>query len=90
MRKNHPSELVWKLNFCFSCPVISLHFIMSVCKCSMVTLFMHVQEEISGWREDLFTARKSATNLLGVIAMSKVGISDLYILVLACILFDLT
>ncbi|KAA8527975.1 hypothetical protein F0562_035156 [Nyssa sinensis] len=28
-------------------------------------------EEISGWREDLFTARKSALNLLGVIAMSK-------------------
>lgn len=30
------------------------------------------QEEISGWREDLFTARKSAMNLLGVLAMSKV------------------
>ncbi|KAH7678557.1 Armadillo-like helical-containing protein [Dioscorea alata] len=28
-------------------------------------------EEISGWAEDLFTARKSAINLLGVIAMSK-------------------
>ncbi|KAF6156526.1 hypothetical protein GIB67_011327 [Kingdonia uniflora] len=28
-------------------------------------------EEISGWREDLFTVRKSAINLLGVIAMSK-------------------
>ncbi|XP_019161856.1 PREDICTED: uncharacterized protein LOC109158402 [Ipomoea nil] len=28
-------------------------------------------EEISGWREDLFTARKSALNLLGVISMSK-------------------
>ncbi|XP_062109375.1 uncharacterized protein LOC133819997 [Humulus lupulus] len=28
-------------------------------------------EEVSGWKEDLFTARKSATNLLGVIAMSK-------------------
>ncbi|KAG9144523.1 hypothetical protein Leryth_010748 [Lithospermum erythrorhizon] len=28
-------------------------------------------EEISGWREDLFTARKSALNLLGVIAISK-------------------
>ncbi|CBI22815.3 unnamed protein product, partial [Vitis vinifera] len=28
-------------------------------------------EEISGWREDLFTARKSAINLLGVISMSK-------------------
>ncbi|XP_054821920.1 importin beta-like SAD2 homolog isoform X2 [Prosopis cineraria] len=28
-------------------------------------------DEISGWREDLFTARKSATNLLGVISMSK-------------------
>ncbi|XP_010465777.1 PREDICTED: uncharacterized protein LOC104746078 isoform X1 [Camelina sativa] len=28
-------------------------------------------EEISGWREDMFTARKSAMNLLGVIAMSK-------------------
>ncbi|GMY28006.1 importin beta-like SAD2 homolog isoform X1 [Fagus crenata] len=26
---------------------------------------------ISGWREDLFTARKSAINLLGVISMSK-------------------
>jgi hypothetical protein len=30
------------------------------------------QEEISGWREDLFTARKSAINLLGVISVSKV------------------
>ncbi|XP_061992320.1 importin beta-like SAD2 isoform X2 [Rosa rugosa] len=28
-------------------------------------------EEISGWREDLFTARKSAINLLGVISVSK-------------------
>ncbi|XVE82344.1 hypothetical protein DITRI_Ditri15bG0140800 [Diplodiscus trichospermus] len=28
-------------------------------------------EEISGWRDDLFTARKSAINLLGVISMSK-------------------
>ncbi|KAF7836882.1 importin beta-like SAD2-like protein isoform X1 [Senna tora] len=28
-------------------------------------------DEISGWREDLFTARKSAMNLLGVISMSK-------------------
>ncbi|KAF9592182.1 hypothetical protein IFM89_012676 [Coptis chinensis] len=28
-------------------------------------------EEVSGWREDLFTARKSATNLLGVISFSK-------------------
>lgn len=28
-------------------------------------------EENSGWREDLFTARKSAINLLGVISMSK-------------------
>ncbi|MQM04400.1 hypothetical protein Taro_037202 [Colocasia esculenta] len=27
--------------------------------------------EISGWSEDLFTARKSAINLLGVIALSK-------------------
>ncbi|KAG5011003.1 hypothetical protein JHK87_019518 [Glycine soja] len=27
--------------------------------------------EISGWREDLFTARKSAVNLLGVISLSK-------------------
>lgn len=30
------------------------------------------QDEISGWTEDLFTARKSAINLLSVIAMSKV------------------
>ncbi|XP_020101763.1 uncharacterized protein LOC109719467 isoform X2 [Ananas comosus] len=28
-------------------------------------------DEISGWAEDLFTARKSAINLLGVIALSK-------------------
>ncbi|KAJ4831317.1 hypothetical protein Tsubulata_044640, partial [Turnera subulata] len=28
-------------------------------------------DEISGWREDLFTARKSAMNLLGIISMSK-------------------
>ncbi|CAL5415195.1 unnamed protein product [Camellia sinensis] len=28
-------------------------------------------EEISGWKEDLFTARKSALNFLGVISMSK-------------------
>ncbi|KAL4203046.1 hypothetical protein AMTRI_Chr02g224250 [Amborella trichopoda] len=27
--------------------------------------------EISGWREDLFTARKSAMNLLGVMSLSK-------------------
>lgn len=41
-----------------------------------------IQEEISGWREDLFTARKSAINLLGVISVSKVGTglkSELYI-----------
>lgn len=35
-----------------------------------------LQDEISGWAEDLFTARKSAINLLGVIAMSKVIISN--------------
>lgn len=29
-------------------------------------------QEISAWTEDLFTARKSAVNLLGVIALSKV------------------
>ncbi|PWZ55290.1 40S ribosomal protein S4 [Zea mays] len=29
------------------------------------------QDDISGWTEDLFTARKSAINLLGVIALSK-------------------
>ncbi|XP_027330151.1 importin beta-like SAD2 isoform X2 [Abrus precatorius] len=28
-------------------------------------------DEICGWREDLFTARKSSVNLLGVISMSK-------------------
>ncbi|XP_047169798.1 importin beta-like SAD2 isoform X1 [Vigna umbellata] len=28
-------------------------------------------DEICGWREDLFTARKSAVNLLGVISISK-------------------
>ncbi|KAJ4721925.1 importin beta-like SAD2-like [Melia azedarach] len=28
-------------------------------------------EEISGWREDLYTVRKSAINLLGVISISK-------------------
>ncbi|CAN6548395.1 unnamed protein product [Malus baccata var. baccata] len=28
-------------------------------------------EEISGWREDLFTARKSAINLIGVMSVSK-------------------
>lgn len=28
-------------------------------------------DEVSGWREDLFTARKSAINLLGVISLSK-------------------
>ncbi|XP_068662047.1 importin beta-like SAD2 homolog isoform X2 [Aristolochia californica] len=28
-------------------------------------------EEFSGWKEDLFTARKSAINLLGIISMSK-------------------
>lgn len=36
------------------------------------TYFVFEQEEISGWRDDLFTARKSAINLLGVISMSKV------------------
>jgi hypothetical protein len=29
-------------------------------------------DDISGWAEDLFTARKSAINLLGAIALSKV------------------
>lgn len=38
-----------------------------------LTAFHYIQEEISGWREDLFTARKSAINLLGIISMSKVG-----------------
>ena len=33
-----------------------------------------MQDGISGWREDLFTARKSAINLLGVISMSKVAL----------------
>lgn len=33
-----------------------------------------LQEESSGWREDLFTPRKSALNLLGVISISKVAI----------------
>lgn len=32
-----------------------------------------IQEEISGWREDLYTARKSAINLIGVISVSKVA-----------------
>ena len=36
-------------------------------------IVISMQEEISGWREDLFTARKSAINLLGVISMSKVS-----------------
>lgn len=35
-----------------------------------------LQDEISGWREDLFTPRKSALNLLGVLSMSKVGIPE--------------
>jgi hypothetical protein len=38
----------------------------------MSLFLVYVQEEISGWREDLFTARKSAMNLLGVISTSKV------------------
>lgn len=42
-----------------------LNFIMS-------SFLVYAQEEISGWREDLFTARKSAMNLLGVISLSKV------------------
>lgn len=33
-----------------------------------------IQEEISGWREDLFTARKSAINLIGVMSVSKVAL----------------
>lgn len=37
------------------------------------TLSIDIQEEISGWREDLYTVRKSAINLLGVISISKVG-----------------
>ncbi|KAK3190206.1 hypothetical protein Dsin_029767 [Dipteronia sinensis] len=37
-------------------------------------LVLNETEEISGWREDLFTARKSAINLLGVISMSKFSI----------------
>lgn len=37
-----------------------------------------VQEEFSGWREDLFTARKSSLNLLGIISISKVCIPNLH------------
>lgn len=40
----------------------------------LVLIMVHLQEEISGWKDDLFTARKSALNLLGVISMSKVGV----------------
>ena len=39
-----------------------------------VNAFNLMQDEISGWREDLFTARKSSINLLGVISMSKVAL----------------
>lgn len=35
-----------------------------------------LQGEISGFREDLFSARKSALNLLGVISISKVGLTN--------------
>jgi hypothetical protein len=40
--------------------------------CSHFWPKFYIQDEVSGWREDLFTARKSAVNLLGVISMSKV------------------
>lgn len=40
--------------------------------CSDFWLEFYIQDEICGWREDLFTSRKSAVNLLGVISMSKV------------------
>lgn len=36
---------------------------------------MMLQGEISGFREDLFSPRKSALNLLGVISISKVSIT---------------
>lgn len=35
-----------------------------------------LQGEISGFREDLFSPRKSALNLLGVISISKVSITN--------------
>lgn len=77
IRKNLPSELVWErmifLNLWITILVAVFTFFFS---------FFGIQEEISGWREDLFTARKSAINLLGVISVSKVGTglkSELYI-----------
>jgi len=46
-----------------------------------VSCYFFWQDEISGWTEDLFTARKSAINLLGVIALSKVVIPFIFLLV---------
>ncbi|KVH89698.1 Armadillo-like helical [Cynara cardunculus var. scolymus] len=58
IRKNLPSELVHTSIFTNGSNIFdSVAFVW--------------QEEISGWREDLFTPRKSALNLLGVISISK-------------------
>jgi hypothetical protein len=55
--------------------MIFLKYLLNILISYHFTAFNHIQEEISGWREDLFTARKSAINLLGVISMSKVATS---------------
>jgi len=62
IRKNLPSDIVWTWFF------LLLFYII----CCDFWLEFYVQDEICGWREDLFTSRKSAVNLLGVISMSKV------------------
>lgn len=68
LRKNLPTELVCKETFFVVQPSnFANNYI-------LILLSIVLQEEISGWREDLFTARKSALNLLGVIVISKVHI----------------
>ncbi|KAF3635951.1 hypothetical protein FXO38_24406 [Capsicum annuum] len=53
--------------------------------CTILFLFStsgsYIQEEISGFRDDLFTARKSALNLIGVISLSKAfcGVSSFFL-----------
>lgn len=71
IRKNLPSDIVWLM---LQIVDNTLWFILY----ETILIFVS-QDEISGWAEDLFTARKSAINLLSVIAMSKVMTLDIFV-----------
>lgn len=79
VRKNLPSELVGFLGT----TIIIRTYVVIWCvvtsivaynqpSTSLVVVCEFGQDNPSGWKEDLFTARQSALNLLGLIATSKV------------------